>query len=243
MKRKESLLQPPIVRWSGEANGTGGANRPAEENMATLENKTMGQLGQTGQPIQKHELGCDLSLGIPFPGDMLPGISRTEKLEGDTFPGELPRRHRRAHIVSVKQLIATVEVFPAGMPPEIMELSITLYETLSFDELPKRVVVLGGWVELRRGVDEQVKQHEDLKIRFNEGAKERKELYNKIHKLKGNIRVFYRSRPLNPVEIVEGASVAFDFEGSKDGELSVKSNVAYKKNFKFDSVFSLKQPK
>nr|GFB65847.1 kinesin-like protein KIN-14Q isoform X2 [Tanacetum cinerariifolium] len=70
-------------------------------------------------------------------------------------------------------------------------------------------------------IQSKIKQHEDLKIKFNEGAKERKELYNKIHKLKGNIRVFC----------------------SKDGELSVKSNVAYKKNLKFDSVFSLKQPK
>lgn len=34
-------------------------------------------------------------------------------------------------------------------------------------------------------VDEQVKQHEDLEIRFNEGAKEKRELYNKIQELKG----------------------------------------------------------
>lgn len=54
----------------------------------------------------------------------------------------------------------------------------------------------------------------------------------------GNIRVFCRCRPLNSEEIAEGASMAFDFEGSKDGELRVKSNVAFKKNFKFDSVFS-----
>nr|XP_043624723.1 kinesin-like protein KIN-14Q isoform X2 [Erigeron canadensis] len=87
-------------------------------------------------------------------------------------------------------------------------------------------------------IDEQVKQHEDLKIRFSEGAKERKELYNKIQELKGNIRVFCRCRPLNSEEIGEGASMAFDFEASKDGELRVKSNVAFKKNFKFDSVFS-----
>nr|GEW98218.1 L-lactate dehydrogenase B-like [Tanacetum cinerariifolium] len=90
LKRRELLLQPPIVRWSGEANGTSGANRPAGENMATLENKKMGQLGQTGQPIQKHELG-DLSLGLPFPGDMSPEISQTVKLEGDTFPGDIAR--------------------------------------------------------------------------------------------------------------------------------------------------------
>ncbi|KAI3803622.1 hypothetical protein L1987_31779 [Smallanthus sonchifolius] len=86
-------------------------------------------------------------------------------------------------------------------------------------------------------INEQVTQHEDLKIRFNEGAKERKELYNKIQELKGNIRVFCRCRPLNSDEIAEGASVAFDFEASKDGELRVKSNIAFKKNFKFDSVF------
>ncbi|KAL8260672.1 hypothetical protein R6Q59_028625 [Mikania micrantha] len=86
--------------------------------------------------------------------------------------------------------------------------------------------------------NEQVAQHEDLKIRFNEGAKERKELYNKIQDLKGNIRVFCRCRPLNSEEIADGASVAFDFEAANDGELRVKSNVAFKKNFKFDSVFS-----
>nr|GEX22315.1 hypothetical protein [Tanacetum cinerariifolium] len=42
---------------------------------------------------------------------MSPGISQTEKLEGDTFPGDLPGRQRRTHIVSVKQLSAKVEGF------------------------------------------------------------------------------------------------------------------------------------
>ncbi|GKE96479.1 hypothetical protein Tco_1581334 [Tanacetum coccineum] len=54
----------------------------------------------------------DLSLGIGFPGDLSPGICRAEKLEGDTFPGDLPGRHRGAHTVSVKQIFATVEAFP-----------------------------------------------------------------------------------------------------------------------------------
>nr|GEZ09725.1 hypothetical protein [Tanacetum cinerariifolium] len=54
----------------------------------------------------------DLSPGIGFPGDMSPGIHRTEKLEWDTFSGEIPGRHRWAYIVSVKQLSATVEGFP-----------------------------------------------------------------------------------------------------------------------------------
>ncbi|GKG27868.1 hypothetical protein Tco_0406195, partial [Tanacetum coccineum] len=53
-----------------------------------------------------------LVAGDAFPGDMSTGISGTEKLEWDTFPGDIPGRHRQAHIVSVKQLSATVERFP-----------------------------------------------------------------------------------------------------------------------------------
>ncbi|GKE58998.1 hypothetical protein Tco_1498183, partial [Tanacetum coccineum] len=53
----------------------------------------------------------DLSLGIGFPGDLSPGICRAEKLEGDTFSGDLPGQHRGAHTVSVKQIFATVELF------------------------------------------------------------------------------------------------------------------------------------
>ncbi|GJR40209.1 kinesin-like protein KIN-14Q isoform X2 [Tanacetum coccineum] len=104
--------------------------------------------------------------------------------------------------------------------------------------------VMGGKLMTAKQSTFMIDLHQvGMMLRFNEGAKERKVLYNKIRKLKGNIRVFCRSRPLNSVEIAEGASVAFDLEGSKDGELKVKSNVAFKKNFKFDLVFSLKQPK
>ncbi|XP_058098316.1 kinesin-like protein KIN-14Q isoform X2 [Magnolia sinica] len=82
------------------------------------------------------------------------------------------------------------------------------------------------------------REHEDLKLKFVEGAKERKELYNKVLELKGNIRVFCRCRPLNAEEIALGASMSIDFESAKDGELTVKANGAPKKVFKFDSVFS-----
>ncbi|XP_059661323.1 kinesin-like protein KIN-14Q [Cornus florida] len=87
-------------------------------------------------------------------------------------------------------------------------------------------------------INQQVELHEDLKIKYIKGAKERKELYNKILELKGNIRVFCRCRPLNNEEVDAGASMAIDFEGAKDGELTVKSNGALKKTFKFDSVFA-----
>ncbi|XP_075098363.1 kinesin-like protein KIN-14Q isoform X1 [Nicotiana tabacum] len=85
---------------------------------------------------------------------------------------------------------------------------------------------------------EQVELHEDLKIKFVKGAKERKELYNKVLDLKGNIRVFCRCRPLNAEETAAGASMAIDFEAAKDGELTVKSNGMSKKTYKFDAIFS-----
>ncbi|KAI3857410.1 hypothetical protein MKX03_024428 [Papaver bracteatum] len=81
------------------------------------------------------------------------------------------------------------------------------------------------------------KENSDLRMKFNNGAKERKELYNKVLELKGNIRVFCRCRPLNAEEVAGGASISIDFETAKDGELMVKSNGAPKKMFKFDSVF------
>ncbi|CAH8359364.1 unnamed protein product [Eruca vesicaria subsp. sativa] len=79
--------------------------------------------------------------------------------------------------------------------------------------------------------------HENLKAKFVEGEKERKELYNKILELKGNIRVFCRCRPLNFEEIEAGVSMGIDVESTKNGEVIVMSNGFPKKSFKFDSVF------
>ncbi|XP_050279572.1 kinesin-like protein KIN-14Q isoform X4 [Quercus robur] len=90
---------------------------------------------------------------------------------------------------------------------------------------------------IHSAINQRVDLHEDLKIKFMEGAKERKELYNKVLELKGNIRVFCRCRPLNTEEISVGASMAIDFESAKDGELTVRSNGASRRTFKFDSVF------
>ncbi|RWW77118.1 hypothetical protein BHE74_00014761 [Ensete ventricosum] len=62
------------------------------------------------------------------------------------------------------------------------------------------------------------KEYEDLKLRFNEESKEKKDLYNKVIELKGNIRVFCRCRPLNMEEKTGGASMVVDFESAKDGK-------------------------
>ncbi|RYR50313.1 hypothetical protein Ahy_A07g036906 isoform B [Arachis hypogaea] len=86
-------------------------------------------------------------------------------------------------------------------------------------------------------LNEQQESHEDLKFKYIEGEKERKELYNKVLELRGNIRVFCRCRPLNAEELAAGATMAIDFESAKDGELTVMSNGAPRKTFKFDAVF------
>jgi kinesin family member C2/C3 len=80
-------------------------------------------------------------------------------------------------------------------------------------------------------------EFKDLKEKFSHETKERKDLYNKLIEMKGNIRVFCRCRPLNADEI-QGASTTIDFESAKDGELIVRGHVSSKKIFKFDSVFS-----
>ncbi|XP_028761057.1 kinesin-like protein KIN-14Q isoform X2 [Neltuma alba] len=86
-------------------------------------------------------------------------------------------------------------------------------------------------------VNEQQESHEDLKSKYLEGAKQQKELYNKVLELRGNIRVFCRCRPLNAKEITAGLTMAMGFESAKDGELTVMSNGAPRKTYKFDSVF------
>ncbi|XP_021764618.1 kinesin-like protein KIN-14Q isoform X2 [Chenopodium quinoa] len=84
---------------------------------------------------------------------------------------------------------------------------------------------------------QQVSYHDELKTKISEGEKQRKELYNKVLELKGNIRVFCRCRPMNPVEISMGDKAAIDFESVRDGELTIKSNGHPRKTFKFDAVF------
>ncbi|CAL5187205.1 unnamed protein product [Lathyrus oleraceus] len=90
---------------------------------------------------------------------------------------------------------------------------------------------------IKSKMNEQLELSEDLKSKYIEGTKIQKELYNKVLELRGNIRVFCRCRPLNAEEIKGGATVALDFDSSKDGELTVMSNGSSKKTFKFDAVF------
>ncbi|OAY68830.1 Kinesin-like protein KIFC3, partial [Ananas comosus] len=102
-------------------------------------------------------------------------------------------------------------------------------------ELMQKSMHVGSLVDYYTNINRECKE---LKEKFIEETKERKDLYNKLIELKGNIRVFCRCRPLNAEEIAAGASMAVDFESAKDGELIVRGHVSSKKVFKFDSVFS-----
>ncbi|XP_010537662.1 PREDICTED: uncharacterized protein LOC104812281 [Tarenaya hassleriana] len=116
-----------------------------------------------------------------------------------------------------------------------MEQIKLLEEASTYKMLAKDMNEMGSQIQSK--MKQQAELHEDLKVKFVGGEKERKELYNKILELKGNIRVFCRCRPLNSDEIAAGTSLAFDVESAKDGELVVMSNGVPKKTFKFDAVF------
>lgn len=99
--------------------------------------------------------------------------------------------------------------------------------------------------EMTSSVQALVNQHEELKVqytelktKFVEESKERKQFYNKLLELKGNIRVFCRCRPLSAQEVLEGAVSVAEFDSAKDCEIRIRANGAPKKVFKFDSVFT-----
>ncbi|XP_062084738.1 kinesin-like protein KIN-14S [Humulus lupulus] len=80
-------------------------------------------------------------------------------------------------------------------------------------------------------------EHELLKKKYIRESTERKQLYNEVIELKGNIRVFCRCRPLNQSEIENGCTSVVEYDSSIDNELQVISSDTSKKQFKFDHVF------
>ncbi|PON43931.1 Kinesin-like protein [Trema orientale] len=80
-------------------------------------------------------------------------------------------------------------------------------------------------------------EHELLKKKYIKESSERKQLYNEVIELKGNIRVFCRCRPLNQNEIANGCNSVIEYDSSLDNELQVVSSDSSRKHFKFDHVF------
>ncbi|GAY60104.1 hypothetical protein CUMW_199500, partial [Citrus unshiu] len=80
-------------------------------------------------------------------------------------------------------------------------------------------------------------EHELLKKKYVDVSSERKQLYNEVIELKGNIRVFCRCRPLNKAENANGSTSVVEFDSSQENELQIVSSDSSKKQFKFDYVF------
>ncbi|WZZ68810.1 hypothetical protein YC2023_080180 [Brassica napus] len=97
-----------------------------------------------------------------------------------------------------------------------MEQIKLLEEASTYKSLVQDINVFSSHIHSR--VKHDAELHENLKAKFVEGEKERKELYNKILELKG-------------------VSMGINVESTKNGEVIVMSNGFPKKSFKFDSVF------
>lgn len=76
-----------------------------------------------------------------------------------------------------------------------------------------------------------------MKKKYLAETTERKQLYNEVIELKGNIRVFCRCRPIHQAEIANGSSSVVEFDSSLENELQILSSDSSKKPFKFDHVF------
>lgn len=71
--------------------------------------------------------------------------------------------------------------------------------------------------------------------RYRKEMRQRKELFNQLQELRGNIRVFCRVRPLLPFEVKRGDSAGITFPD--EGELQVDNKKRGPKSWEFDKVF------
>lgn len=89
-----------------------------------------------------------------------------------------------------------------------------------------------------RSVQSLLTEHQDLRRKYANESYERKQLYNKVLELKGNIRVFCRCRPLSQAELLANSVSVTEYESASSGDIVVRHGAAGKKLFKFDRVFS-----
>eukprot|EP01121_Diplochlamys_sp_Union-15-3_P006367 TRINITY_DN16864_c0_g1_i1.p1 TRINITY_DN16864_c0_g1~~TRINITY_DN16864_c0_g1_i1.p1 ORF type:complete len:655 (-),score=116.43 TRINITY_DN16864_c0_g1_i1:46-2010(-) len=103
-------------------------------------------------------------------------------------------------------------------------------EVSKFHNLPKSVLVQ-LLIERDKELAKIKQDKEDLQTKFIEETVHRRELFNKLQELKGNIRVFCRVRPLAPDEIAHNDNSVLEI--CSDDTLQLLT-----KQFTFDRVFS-----
>ena len=87
-------------------------------------------------------------------------------------------------------------------------------------------------------------QRDDARTTLAEEASRRREAHNKLQRMRGNIRVFCRVRPILPHELAAGETVAVQCKGSSELSLTTtrrsamaSSNKEKTSTFNFDEVF------
>ena len=84
-------------------------------------------------------------------------------------------------------------------------------------------------------VQSHEKQLEHILVKYKKEMSLRKRLFNQVQELRGNIRVYCRSRPLTPSEVKKGMELATTFP--EEGEIAVTDSRGVVKQFEFDKIF------
>jgi kinesin family member C2/C3 len=85
--------------------------------------------------------------------------------------------------------------------------------------------------------NECVPRYDDLKKKYIDQCTERRRLNNELIEVKGNIRVFCRSRPLSADEVTQGCSSVVEIDPLCETELQFVPSEKERKAFIFDHVF------
>eukprot|EP00590_Aulacoseira_subarctica_P009351 CAMPEP_0172421734 /NCGR_PEP_ID=MMETSP1064-20121228/7953_1 /TAXON_ID=202472 /ORGANISM="Aulacoseira subarctica , Strain CCAP 1002/5" /LENGTH=913 /DNA_ID=CAMNT_0013162273 /DNA_START=15 /DNA_END=2756 /DNA_ORIENTATION=+ len=89
---------------------------------------------------------------------------------------------------------------------------------------------------LRARIEERDARIADLEAQLIKGEQLRRSMHNRIQELRGNIRVFVRTRPFLPAD---GASSESSIAVARDGQtISIKDKSSKSQDFSFDKVFS-----
>jgi kinesin family protein C2/C3 len=76
----------------------------------------------------------------------------------------------------------------------------------------------------------------ELRVRYRKELQERRRLHNMVQELRGNIRVYCRTRPVSAMEQEGGTVVCASWPA--DGEICLFNNKRQTKSWEFDQVFS-----
>ncbi|KAJ7560229.1 hypothetical protein O6H91_04G119000 [Diphasiastrum complanatum] len=138
---------------------------------------------------------------------------------------EKRERERKAWSSSILKLWHTLQI-------------MKMDHALLVNEAKEYVGSLPDITGMTTSVQALIDENKELKRKYQVEFQERRQLYNKMIDLKGNVRVFCRCRPLSAAEATAGATAITEFDSAKNDELVIHNSNISKKLFKFDRVFT-----